>query len=390
MKVCIVQPALNVVSETFIRAHRDLLPAEVSSIHGINEMFPLLDNESVLGHDIARRGIRKVKRLLEGREWSWEITTAYINALKKSRADVVLAEYGPSAVKVLDACRELQLPLVVHFHGYDATEYKVLEKHRQTYQEVFDYAAGIVAVSNPMRDQLISLGALASKVHVNPCGVDCRDFMESRSERARPTFLAVGRFVDKKAPHLTLLSFAEMVQSAPDSRLVMIGDGPLLGACKSLAEAKGLVSSVSFLGSQPHEVVRKEMRCSRAMVQHSIQADNGDCEGTPVAVLEAGASALPVVATYHAGIPDVVVDGETGFLVEEKDVPAMAERMLRLANNRELAETMGKAARRRISTFFTMEQSIDRLWKVIEAAAIGKMIEPLQLSRQQDDAVVSV
>jgi glycosyltransferase involved in cell wall biosynthesis len=94
----------------------------------------------------------------------------------------------------------------------------------------------------------------------------------------------------------------------------------------------------------------------------------GDSEGTPVGVLEAGASGLPVVATRHAGILDVVVDGATGLLVDEGDVVGMAEHMLRLAREPELAGRLGQAARRRICAHFTMDQSIAKLWSIIEGA----------------------
>ena len=146
----------------------------------------------------------------------------------------------------------------------------------------------------------------------------------------------------------------------------MVGDGPLLTPCRDLARGLGIESSVAFLGAQSHHVVRDEMLAARAFVQHSIEASSGDCEGTPVAILEAGASGLPVVATRHAGIPDVVIEGETGLLVDEKDVTGMASRMRRLAEDPGLAGNMGRAAREHIRRHFSMERSIDGLWRIIE------------------------
>ena len=139
--------------------------------------------------------------------------------------------------------------------------------------------------------------------------------------------------VEKKAPHLVLATFARVLRECPDARLHFIGDGALLGVCRDLAAALGIDHAVTFLGAQPHDIVEREMRQARALVQHSVIASNGDSEGTPVAILEAGAMGLPVVATRHAGIPDVVADGVTGFLVEERDVCGMATHMLALARN---------------------------------------------------------
>jgi glycosyltransferase involved in cell wall biosynthesis len=89
-------------------------------------------------------------------------------------------------------------------------------------------------------------------------------------------------------------------------------------------------------------------------------------------LLEAGASGLPVVATDHEGIRDVVLDGDTGFLVEERDVASMAAQMLRLAADPALAGSLGRNARRRVCNHFTLEQSVDRLWRIVEAAIAGE------------------
>jgi len=90
-----------------------------------------------------------------------------------------------------------------------------------------------------------------------------------------------------------------------------------------------------------------------------------------VAILEAGASGLPVVATRHAGIEESVVEGETGFLVDERDIESMAEHMTRLATDAELARRMGAAARRHIVANYPMERHIDRLWDTLRSAMDG-------------------
>jgi glycosyltransferase involved in cell wall biosynthesis len=115
---------------------------------------------------------------------------------------------------------------------------------------------------------------------------------------------------------------------------------------------------------------------ARCFVQHSVEASNGDSEGTPVGILEAGASSLPVVATRHAGIPDVVVEGQTGFLVDERDTTAMAAQMLRLAQDSELAARLGSAARLHVERNFSQEQSLDRLWTIIESAIAAGERQP--------------
>ena len=137
---------------------------------------------------------------------------------------------------------------------------------------------------------------------------------------AAPVFVAVGRFVDKKAPQLTLAAFGQVAATLREAQLVMIGDGPLFESTRRAARSFGLEDRVEFRGRQTSQEVATAMRKARVFVQHSIRTVRGDSEGTPVSILEAGAAGLPVVSTRHAGIKDVVQHGSTGFLVEEGDV----------------------------------------------------------------------
>lgn len=383
MNICIVQPAINVVSETFMRAHAERLPGHVTVVHSVNSGRSSIRDRPVLSQTVFSRGMRKLGRIIARRPWEWEITASLLAAFRRIRPHVVLAEYGTTGVVALEACRRACVPLVAHFHGFDASNRSCLDEYREGYRRLFREAAFVVAVSRAMRRRLISLGAPPEKVCYSPYGVDCARFDGADPAASRSVFLAVGRFVEKKAPYLTLLAFADVYRSHPDSRLRMIGDGPLLGPCRTMATALGLRDAVTFLGPQPHEVVQEEMRKSRAFVQHSIEAADGDCEGMPVAILEAGASGLPVVATRHAGIPDVVIDEETGLLVDERDIGGMAQRMKRLVDDPGLGTRLGEAARIRVAASFSMQQSIDRLWSILEASVRGT---PLAECRRADAA----
>jgi glycosyltransferase involved in cell wall biosynthesis len=180
--------------------------------------------------------------------------------------------------------------------------------------------------------------------------------------------------VDKKAPHLTLLAFSKVAAKIHDARLVMVGDGTLWEACKHLADALGVGDKVEFPGPSSHAEVAATMRHARAFVQHSMRTTYGDAEGTPVAILEAGASGLPVVATRHMGIQDVVIHSETGLLVEEGDIEGMAHWMGRIAEEPLLAGRLGRAARERVASQFSMDRSICNLWRIIERAIAAKPI----------------
>ncbi len=362
-RVCIVVPYPPAISETFIRAHIEKLPAEILMVHGWR---PSIGSKTVLPfHNIA---LHKVGRVLLGHGLEREITSAYVKAFRTYAPHAVLAEYGTIGAVTVEACKRLGIPLIVHFHGYDAHVRATLDEHRETYPLMFAQAAALIAVSRSMQRQLISLGAPAGKVHYNSYGIDCSAFGGAEPGQAPPLFITVGRFVEKKAPEVTLKAFSQVHRKFPRAELRMIGDGPLLEKCKALASSLGIATAVTFLGAQQHAVVRAEMRNARCFLQHSVEATSGDCEGTPLGILEAGASGLPVVATRHAGIPDVVIEGETGFLVNEHDIDGMAAHMLRLLEEPKLAAKMGQSARTHISINFSQQQSLDKLWTIVESS----------------------
>jgi len=317
----------------------------------------------------------KAGRFLLGQPLQKEVTAAYVTAFRRHRAQAVLAEYGDTGTLSMDACKLLGIPLIVHFHGYDASVHSVLAEHRVTYPIMFRRATALIAVSKAMKQKLCALGAPAEKVFYNPYGIDCSKFTGSHPSSNPATFLAVGRFVEKKAPHLTLTAFAGVFEKNRAARLRMIGDGPLLEQSKKLTRDLGIDQAVTFLGAQAPAIVQAEMRNARCFVQHSVEAPSGDSEGTPVGILEAEASGLPVVATRHAGIPDVVIEGETGFLVAEGDVTGMAERMLRFCAEPQLADKMGNAARHLVLNSFRRETSLARLWAIIEGCILGKAMD---------------
>jgi len=359
--LCVVTPYQPSLSETFIRVHLERLPVPTVMIHG---WPPMIEDHAALS--IPRRLTYKLLNAIPGSPVPNATTAGYLSAFRRIYPAAVLAEYGTTGALVTDACRRLGLPLIVHFHGYDASRHDVLRAHEQAYKTMFEHACAIICVSKAMHQRLISLGATPQKLHYNPYGVDCESFAHAIPSSSEPVFLAVGRFVEKKAPVLTIESFAETHRVFPEARLRMIGDGPLLDLARQTARDLQLSQAIEFLGPQPPEVVQREMRSARCFVQHSIEAPDGDSEGTPVGILEAMASGLPVVSTRHAGIPDVVIEDVTGFLVDEKDVTGMSKHMSRFILEPELAGRMGSVAREHILENFSQEKSLGNLWTIIQ------------------------
>lgn len=385
--ICVVYPNSVSPQESFIRPHIEKLPANIRVLSFSNRTWglrwamnvykdgatledpylwlPTVKDESsrLLSDSIQARVKRVLLRCITRPASDLVFLISAIKSyLKKNRIEAVLAEYGPPGVSMAPLCRELGIPLIVAFHGYDAY-WKPLYPH---YADLFKSAAALVACSKHMENQLCTLGADRKKVHYNPLAVDTDVFCDGAPADAPPTFLSVARFVDKKAPHLTILAFKRVVDRIKNARLIMAGEGPLREACMKLAEGLGIGYAVNFKGKISHIEIALLMRKARAFVQHSVRSSYDDMEGTAVSVLEAGATGIPIVATRHPGISDSVVEGKTGFLVDEEDVGGMAAALIRLCDNPEIASKMGKEARLRIKSLFSIDHSISALDRIIK------------------------
>jgi colanic acid/amylovoran biosynthesis glycosyltransferase len=312
------------------------------------------DNELNIKYTLINKIRRKLSTKLNTLTFHERTLIKY---LKKHKVDLVLAEFGMTGTAMMKVCKKLNLPLLVHFHGLDAYLHKILEENKDKYPAMFKQAAVIYVVSNHMYNQLISLGCPPEKLILNPYG-PANFFLDIQNAYTTKNLLAIGRFVNKKGPQHTIQAFADTLKQHPDAKLRMVGDGDLLEACKLLAKKLQIENNIEFCGVLAPAAIADLFSTSVAFVQHSLTADNGDTEGTPVAVLEASAAGLPVIATKHAGIPDVIVDGETGFLFEEGDVKAMTTAMIHILDNPELAKRMGQAGRKRIIEKFTLDRHI--------------------------------
>jgi glycosyltransferase involved in cell wall biosynthesis len=353
-------PTRRAASETFIRANLRGLPFQVHAYFG-DERPPMQPLRCLYG--VAVLISKAFTKLGWLRLASLPAALVAMLIVRCHHPDVVLAEFGFHAIRVMHVARWSGVPLVVHFRGSDASSESKFRRLEQRYRQLMHVASGFIVKSIPMSSTLQSLGAPAALVLISPSGADAALFRGASPETAPPMFLAVGRFVPKKGPLLTIAAFERLLSQLPESlasacRLVMVGDGPMLEAAKGLVRQQSLTTQVRFAGVLPPTEIAALMRQVRGFVQHSLVAPDGDSEGSPVAVMEAQLSGLPVVATRHAGIPEVVMDGSTGILVEEGDVQAMANAMAQLVRNPQLAARLGAAGQERMSLNFTVEHHL--------------------------------
>ena len=291
-----------------------------------------------------------------------------IRWVKGIRPDVVLGQFGFMALRILPVAKALQLPVVAHFHGYDLSSGLNNRWYRWSLLPALQHFSAIVVVGSHQKRWMLDHGIPESKVHLIPCGVPTDEFLPKHydsSEGGIISFIAVSRLVEKKGFEYTLRAFSIVCSELPDVELDIYGDGPLREKVKQLARDLSVDNKVTFHGAVSAGIIRSSMKESDIFVQHSVAAASGDQEGFGVSVAEASASCLPIVCSDATGIVDQVVDGETGYLIPQKDVDAMAEKMLFLARDARLRRKMGRAGRQRMVDCFDAGKQVAKLEKVL-------------------------
>jgi len=369
--LCIIKPNKDAFSETFIQEHINRLPGNKKVLYGGS--FPVYDHEDnylikskfgLLSYLVQKRIFKKKDIVVR--------TNALVSYLKEQQIDVVFVEYGTVGAMVTEACRLADVPLVVHCHGFDVHHQKTVAEYLPWYKKMFAYASAIIAVSSDMAIELKRLGAPANKVHVASCGVDTAKFPVLDILNTPPNFLAVGRFVEKKAPQSVVKAFKAVAEKFPDAKLWMVGQGPLFEETKTLVTQLGLEQSITLTGVLKTDQIKELMQQTRIFVQHSVTAKNGDKEGTPVTILEAGSSGLAIVSTLHTGIKEAVLNNETGYLVPEYDIDGMAASMIKLADDVNLASELGIKEAAHIRKNYDINDRIKTITTLLQQAIQNK------------------
>ncbi len=282
--------------------------------------------------------------------------------------DLLHAHFGPNGLRGLQL-REigaLEGRLIVTFYGWDVG---LCQADPAAYARLLGRADGVLALSEEMRSRLLDLWPTAPVI-VHRLGVDLNRYSPPAvgRPRGRPLeIISLARLVPKKGLADAIQAVARLVADGRMVRYRIFGSGPLEAELRRSIASLGLEGSVFLEGERERDRISELLQQSDLLLAPSVAAD-GDREGTPVAILEALATAVPVVATRHAGIPELVADGESGYLVAEGDVAALAERIARLADRPDLRAAMGRAGRQRVARRHELERQTDRLVEIYRAA----------------------
>jgi colanic acid/amylovoran biosynthesis glycosyltransferase len=312
----------------------------------------------------------------------------------RDRAPALMhAHFGPDGLYALPLAKKLGIPLIVTFHGSDATatdlrHVKAPYGYRRflTQKIILQREANLfLAVSEFIRKKLEEQGFPSEKVIVHHIGVDTALFSPGGRDK-ESIVLFVGRLVERKGVDYLIRAMAEVQKITPNAELVLIGDGHLREELEN--QASQTLRRCRFLGTQSPEVVREWMDRASVFCAPSVRTISGEEEGFGMVFAEAQAIGTPVVSFASGGISEAVQHGETGFLAAECDWHGLAKYLSVLLENDDLCSKFGAAGRERVLRHFdlnTQTAALETIYdSVLETATVADRA-PASLLAQQEN-----
>jgi glycosyltransferase involved in cell wall biosynthesis len=301
------------------------------------------------------------------------VPPAFLRQVARLQPALIHAHHGVNGALALPLARALEIPLVVTFHGADATQIKPPDHYSLAHrawirrqEQLKDEVAFFTADSAFIKRKLIERGYPADRILVHYVGVDTSDFRPDPAVPREPFVLFVGRLDEKKGCEYLIRAMRRVQEALPHVRLVLVGDGPWRERLQAVAAESPV--RCDFVGWQSPEQVRHWLNRATVFAAPSVTASTGDSEGLPTVILEAQAMGVPVVATEHAGAVEAITHEHTGMLAAERDVDLLAENITRVCSDTRLWSTLSANARQQVETRFdirgqtrTLEDHYERL-----------------------------
>ena len=295
-----------------------------------------------------------------------------VSALRRDEPVLLHAHFGMDAIEAVPIARSLGVPMVVTLHGFDINiDFRwwrgghggILMRGypRRLLQLASLPHVHFVAVSDAIKNRAIAVGIPASKIDVRYIGVDRTRFQPGClgiSQRPRRV-LFVGRLVEKKGCAYLLRAMRIVQRTNPAAQLTIVVDGPLRSQLEDLAREMSV--NAVFRGFLSGPEVKREFDEARVFCLPSVTAENGDAEGLAIVLFEAQASGIPVVTSGVGGTLEGIVDGQTGYGFQERDVPGLASRLSELLFDDALAERMSAAGPKFVEQKFDLQLCTARL-----------------------------
>lgn len=295
-------------------------------------------------------------------------TRYFENIIKENNVKLLHAHFGTEGVRYLKLKKNLDLPMITTFYGMDVSMISRIPYWNKRYVQLFQEGDLFLTEGNNMKNELIKLGCPENKIIIQHLGVDLNTFNftpRTQPEDGNITILIAGSFREKKGIPYAIKAFAKVKENHPDIQLRILGDGQMRDLIESLIAELNLSDSVTLLGYQSHDAFLNEAANANIFMLPSITAQNGDTEGgAPVAILEVEATGLPVISSYHADIPEVVVDGKSALLAPERDVETLAKHLEYLVEHPDVWGEMGRAGREHVEQEYDVMVQVGKLEEI--------------------------
>lgn len=291
--------------------------------------------------------------------------------INSQHIELIHAHYGTMGINILPVAIKLNLPLIITFHGNDASKMLQKKAYRKSLKYIFEYRnSHIITVSNRIKEILIELGAQKERIQTHYIGTDISrfkfvdrvDIRKKLLTGEKIIFLQVSNFVEKKGHLETIKAFKTISLKYPNLLLQLGGDGLTKKECENLVLDLELENRVQFLGRVNPNNVYGLMKNSDYFIHNSITGKDGSEEGIPTVIMEAMATGLPVLTTIHAGITELVVNGDTGFLSREKNIEDYIENFEKALNTD--SKKIGYQAYKHVKTNFNLSNQNVKLGKI--------------------------
>ena len=301
----------------------------------------------------------------------------FFKVLKKTRVSHLHSHFGNRGYFDLALKQKLKIPQVTTFYGHDVSMLPQEERWRKRFKVLFEQCDLILAEGHYMKKSLLNLGCPDSKVRVQHLGINLEKipFIPRKlNDHQNAKILIAGTFREKKGITYALEAFAKLTSKYKNIEVTLVGDAgrsqreiDYKKEITTIISTRKIADKVNYLGFLPYPAFIEEAKNNHIFLSPSIHPSDGETEGgAPVALIEMSAYGMPIVSTFHCDIPEVVVDGESGFLVQEKDTNGLAERLEHLINHPELWESMGKAGRRHIEEEFNIVKQAAKLESIYD------------------------
>lgn len=324
------------------------------------DQFPFEPVYSVSDFLFYKRIIVKVYRKIFGDQYG----LFFGRYIKKHKPLLFHAHMGYEAVRWFKLIKKSKLPLIVTFYGLDVSQLAQIPYWKKKYQDIFAYGTYFLAEGSYLKKQLVDIGCPEEKVIIQHLGIELENYPVKTlsNDIDKVSILQISTFREKKGIEYSLEAISLLKEKYPNLEFKIIGSGDSEISTKRIyeyAEKLKISDNIKFLGIKSHKDSIAEMYNSDIFLHPSVTASNGDNEGgAPVSVIEASAVQLPVVSTFHADIPEVIINNRTGILVEERNSRALAEALEKLINDPLLRFKYGAEGRRHIEANYNLSKQL--------------------------------